>query len=367
MIEIIDNIDNKNNHLAKFKQLLSDTFEVIMASPFLMEDFSPLFSNIDLSSLKSIHLITTLPPNTIDQIGKVNALSSFHELSQNNKTDISLRISLNNKLHGKVYIFKLTNGSYTALLSSANLTNKGLSRNHEWGVLLSDEDKEISKIEKNLLSTIEKDISMNDLFLFQKVISKYISKHDIKPENVDLNLFGMIPPKLLSNLLISEVGNYWLKPVGTSKEPIEKSRVFDKNVDKMYFSKRGRPDDVKIGDILIVYAAGRRKILSIYQVNSFPKKITNEEMKKEPWTERWPWYFEVINLTPSFGKKWNSYSLFLKTVKKEFLSQYPEEAFTANGSKTLGALSYGHDRLMLNPTFAKFIISIVENMQNKNT
>ena len=51
--------------------------------------------------------------------------------------------------------------------------------------------------------------------------------------------------------------------------------------------------------------------------------------------------------------------LSLDKLKDEFLAINPDEAITAVGGQTLGALNYGKDKLKLSPDFAKFIIDKV--------
>jgi len=68
---------------------------------------------------------------------------------------------------------------------------------------------------------------------------------------------------------------------------------------------------------------------------------------------------QAHNLTPNFGSTWATHNLWINSLKDEFLVTNPDEAITAVGRQTLGALNYGKDKLKLSPDFAKFIIDKV--------
>jgi phosphatidylserine/phosphatidylglycerophosphate/cardiolipin synthase-like enzyme len=111
-----------------------------------MMDFADFLGEVNLSAVKKFHLITTLPPKSFDQFGKISSLISLIEFPVVKDGRVDCQISLNNKLHGKIYIFKKSGSYIAAIISSANFTGSGLSRNHEWGVEISD-STEIENLE----------------------------------------------------------------------------------------------------------------------------------------------------------------------------------------------------------------------------
>lgn len=72
----------------------------------------------------------------------------------------------------------------------------------------------------------------------------------------------------------------WLKSIGAQGRPVEEiwwdERDRDQGVDFPY-----RPKSVKLGDLLVVYAAGTRKLVGVLQVTS--------GWKPEGRSERWPY------------------------------------------------------------------------------
>src|SRR5690606_279125 len=107
-----------------------------------------------LLNIKKINLITTLVPNSLDQIKKVHSLKSLIEIPKIKSGEIECNISLNNKLHGKIYIFKMSGKYIGGLISSANFTDSGLWLNHEWGITLKGEDN-LEELETSITNTIE--------------------------------------------------------------------------------------------------------------------------------------------------------------------------------------------------------------------
>lgn len=155
-----------------------------------MTDFNTFFSESLCDSLKSIHLITTLKPNSIDQIKKVSSLISLIENDIIRNKRIQCKISINNKLHGKIYIFKKSDIPFAAIITSANLTDNGLYLNHEWGVELADSIT-IESLEKSNLNCIEpqyENVSFAAIYKMQKWINEYLEKQTNPLETIDLDL-----------------------------------------------------------------------------------------------------------------------------------------------------------------------------------
>lgn len=355
--KIIDNLTKNENHSTRLKDLFNESNSIILTSPFLMTDFSDFLSEIDNEKLKKIHLITTLIPNSFDQIKKISSLVSLIEFPSIKNKELSCQISLNNKLHGKIYIFKNDNDFISAIISSANFTDSGLSRNHEWGIEITDK-VEIKKLETDILESIEFiDLSFKKIYLMQQTTNNFLDKQtNTEIREIDLNLTNLLKTNSWTNELDINI-NFWFKPIGVSDNPVSENRLFNQLKDNLHFSKQ-RPNGVKPNDILIAYGVGSTKILSVYKVTSFPIRVTQEEINVEgdDWLQRWPWYVEAENLTPNFGRTWASHNLYKNILLEEYLTTFPDNAVTAVGGKSLGALNFGKDKLKLASGFAKFII-----------
>jgi len=163
-----------------------------------MTDFTSLFSDDITENLKRVHLITTLQPNSIDQIKKIRSLVSLIENKQIKNKGIQCQISLNNKLHGKIYIFKKSGFSFSAIISSANLTDSGLLFNHEWGVEFSDISI-IEALEKSIISSIDplfENLLPSDIFRMHQGLKDYLKRQSSSVEmEIDLNLTEFISNK----------------------------------------------------------------------------------------------------------------------------------------------------------------------------
>lgn len=365
--KLINNLLSADNHSTRLKQLFDESDAVILTSPFLMSNFADFFGEINFSQLKKFHLITTLLPKSLDQIKKISSLSSLIAFPDIRDKKVDCQISLNNKLHGKIYIFKRSDNYISAIVSSANFTNSGLSRNHEWGVEITDKE-EIKNLEKSIVESIEfSNLTIDEIHRMQKEANEFVErKPQTETKDIELKLTDFISSSNWTSQLDSTI-NYWLKPIGVTGEPIEEGDPFSSvNVGKgdLNFSKL-RPTGVKPNDILITYGVGTTKILSIYRVTSFPEYVTKEDIKEVDWYERWPWYVTGENLTPIFGGKWWKYNFHINGLREQFLKANKDGKITAVGGKTLGGLNFGKDKLKLSSDFATFIIRKIVEINDK--
>ncbi len=149
---VTSNLEGKHSTL--IQELLLDGFDdLIFVSPYLTEDFEDLLKGVDFSSVKSITLVTTLKKNDQDQISKPKSLKSFYQLVKAKCPKAKVKIHIDNSLHGKIYIFKDVD-IQKAIVTSANLTHNGLYHNHEWGLLIDNQDT-IAQLENEVLECIE--------------------------------------------------------------------------------------------------------------------------------------------------------------------------------------------------------------------
>jgi len=333
-----------------------------------MTDFADFFGEISFSSLTKLHLITTLCPKSFDQIKKISSLVSLIEFPAIRDKKVKCQISLNNKLHGKIYIFKKADSYVSAIISSANFTGSGLSRKHEWGVEISDIE-EIKQLELSILGSIQfPNLTFEEIYRMQQKTIDFLEKQpQTEVRDIDLDLTGSLTSSSWTSEF-DETIQFWLKPIGSSESPVRENRPFNEIEEDLHFSKQ-RPNGVKPNDILIAYGVGTTKMLSVYRVTSFPIRVPQEDIDKDKdnWLERWPWYVEAENLTQHFGATWAKHNLFTGSLRDEYLIANPDKPITAVGGQTLGALNYGKDKLKLAPDFAKFIIGKIMSINNRHS
>ncbi len=196
-IRVINNITDLN-HEKIFYDLLNQSDNVLIASPYLMTDFGLLFKDSFTKGLKSIQLITTLQPKSLDQIKKIESLVSLIQLPKIKKSEWNCKISLNNRLHGKVYIFQRDEVCFSAIITSANFTYNGLILNHEWGVEIKDK-KIIAEIQNDLINSIEPefyDISPSYIFFLKKQVEDFLKENEGEQDDeIDLDLTKLLIEK----------------------------------------------------------------------------------------------------------------------------------------------------------------------------
>ena len=362
-MNIINNL-SANNHFAKVTELLKTCSEITIASPYLMSDYTNFLNSNGIKKNANIRIITTLQKNSIEQISKIKSLISFVKHPKISENNINVSISVNNKLHGKIYIFKDTDKN-CGIITSANFTNNGLVGHHEWGVEINDREV-LRQIAEDIESTIEvRNISLIELDNLYKAVQNFTSNIKIPNQEIELDLIGLLPT--VENLInLPSNTNYWLKPIGVSENPVVIGRKFNELQQILHFSKR-RPNSVKIGDTVICYGVGTTQILSIYRVSSTPIKVTQEEIDNKKGLERWPWYVIGENLTPNYGNEWWNHKLNPFRLRDDFKSQYPNIPITFVGGETLGAINQGNDKLNLRREFAEFIINKVISINRQIT
>ena len=349
---LILNRENEN-HLDNLLNLFGNAEEAIITSPFLMEDLTLFFDEAFGEELNKLTLYTTLPNPITELIRKSNSLVSAFDYAYQ-KENFHMDIRIVNNLHGKAYLALRNNKPIKALVTSANLTHKGLNKNHEWGISIEDSNK-LEYLYKKIRELPFKKIDENrTLRLLDKIEQEEIPKPDKDIHNIDLS-------DIIDPTIFQEVKNeIWLKPIGHTESPINPGRKFDKNNPRLHFSKR-RPTGVKIDDLLITYGVGARAILSVYKVTSEPRHITDKEIE-EGANERWPWYVKGKNLTSDFGSRWWEFDLKLNDISEEYLTYNSEKPITDAGTQSFGAFNYGHDKLHLDKEFGAWLYNKVINM-----
>ena len=347
-MKIINNrsIDNHESNLLKsFK----DSDEAIIVSPFLSKSFK-FFGFAKTKHLNKITLITTLKNDYNDQLCKIKFFKNLFEFGK--KETIDIKILIDNSLHGKIYIFKKNNEFTKGIITSANFTRNGLKLNNEWGIEIDDSIR-IEEIAIDLISNI----------VLESITEKILTDMETK--------FNLIPPrriiasdsidlveslKLKSNPLnVLETANYWLKPIGSTGNFISLNKKFSNPNEQLHFALN--PRSIKVGDILITYAVGYKKILSVYRVSS---KVFNTGIVGD----RWPHFVFGENLTRFYGNEWNNFNIHISDEKNLFLKKTKLNA-TPSGKNSYGTLQQGGDKLKITNEFGKYLVNKIVEI-NKN-
>lgn len=249
-------------------------------------------------------------------------------------------------MHGKVYIGLSGDHFIGAIISSANFTRNGIERNHEWGVFI-DNPEEIESVYNLVLNDAVRTVGKRDL----EKMKAWFDNHPIKPStktNIDLDVLDLVsPPHVPSK---GDSVTYWLKPYGTINDPVPDTMKFDDDPFKMTFARGVK--NIKEGDVLVVYAVGSRKIISVFvSTGAWDIKKTFNS----PREERWPYYVVCRNLTAEFGTKWSQKSLTLDTLRDSYLRMYPNKEVRP-GSKNFRVLQWGRDRIKIEREFTEYVI-----------
>ncbi len=374
MIMLINNLTDKN-HMSYLAELSQGASEILLVSPFLFEDFSKLFDKINLTETKVIELITTLRRKSDDQLKKPQQLTSFIQNVKRANHEAVCKIHINNKLHGKIYIFKYPNGDEKGIVSSANLTDSGLNRNHEWGLLVQDQDI-LKQLRAEVMGAIDyKDVSRDlitgKMVLFAEQAIRKLPKQEIA-EYPDIDLIKLLKeyvpsekePRDLSSDLANARG-FFLTPIGDSERPIlvKDKQKFGNHKELRFSKKKFRKTSPK--DIFISFGTGSRSILCINTaltgIEESPKKM--QEMDSD--IARWPQFIISHNHTPKFGDRWWDYNITIYQLKDEYLSRNPKETIAFSDKDSLKTFNQGADRLKITKGFAEFICQKIQQIENK--
>ena len=351
-MSIINNLSS--NHYQQILDITNGADTLYIISPFLMESFDTVFCELLEKGIKHIHMVTTLKNNDLDLMRKTNSLHSFCSLCSEN--NIKFDVYIDNKLHGKIYVASKGGKFTSGILTSANFTDSGLNRKHEWGVLINDETT-LQTLINEVFSVCSEPLSIDDIPKIIKKIDDYFkNKQEPEMPTLDLTLDEFIH---YGNDTIEDINadsdiRYFIKPVGSSNSPFPESHKLDKNIETLHFAKR-KPRAVRIGDVLICYAVGTTKLLGYFEVITEPSLTGTDD-------DRWPWSVQAKNLCPNYSENWINWGNALISVR----DKYPaNKAVTYNGGTTLGALNYGSDKIRLAVPFAKHLIKTIEGSVNK--
>lgn len=222
-MQLINN--TSTSHLSVLKDLLSISDDVLIASPFCYTDFTEFADVVASSGVKRVRFVTTLKEDEV--VGKIDALRSFcYEMK---RIDVEWQLMFDNKLHGKVYVFRKNGNAKAAIISTANLTRNGMELNHEWGVRI-DEAQMIDEVEMGVLAGVEFQLTEEQV---RAIIEQAHKEHPDGVEKVKKQVVDIA--NIIMPLTVADGVRIFIKPYGSSESKVFKGDFSHEK--RMYFFK----------------------------------------------------------------------------------------------------------------------------------
>jgi PLD-like domain len=358
---LISNI--AGSHLERIRTMLSgNSDQFIIVSPFLAQSPETFLLAFDFSRVKRLDLVTTFKPEDLEQLTKPGQLKAFGDHLAEMYPKLDFRVHVDNLLHGKLY-FSIAGEISTLLLTSANFTSRGMTENHEWGILTDDRavaqravEEVFAALEYSEVSRTQIDRACQFAEHYKRMHPQWIAQPDI---HVDI-LSAVYSDSDKSNTN----PKYFLKPIGDKDQPVtlEEMEDFSGLHQDLHFSKK-KPSGVMKGDVVITTAVGAGSLLSHFRVTGSLRHVTDPEIAKDPWKARWPWYLEGRNQSPKFGASWWSHNLRRQDLLDEFRRLYPTTPVTYAGGFTLGTINLGSDKVRITKEFGEFLIQRIKERE----
>jgi HKD family nuclease len=353
------------NHRELIQFLMQKSTKVTIVSPFLMTDFKSFFDSLDIESTE-FELITTCAPIGSEQFTKPFQMKNFGDTLRG-ITQKWPTIHLINSLHSKIYLFYKQKIPLCAIVSSANFTNNGLFKNHETGILTTNQ-----KIFKNLEDEIQTSLDFVNLAQFQLdtlcVIAEHMKKliRYEKQENIDIGLLKNIEKNCTPSIgnreiKLRENTQYYISLSGVSDRPVlpKDKRKYDEAHTDLWFAKE--PKNMKLGDCILLVAVGGKCFLSYYSIASAVFERNEEEKREDCNYNRWPYYAYANNLSLNYGEKWFETPLYYGDIIEKFKIEYPNINVTSTGKDTfVGAIQMGHSYIKVTKEFGEFVKKIID-------
>ena len=337
--------NTSSTHHSVLKELLSKADDMLIASPFCYADFTEFADDTVSCGVKRVRFVTTLKDDEV--VGKIDALLSFcHEMK---RIGVEWKLMIDNRLHGKVYVFRKDGNAVAAVISSANLTHNGMELNHEWGVRIDDAQM-IDEAEKGVLADVEYLLAEEQVRAIKKLAQEKhpdgVSK--VKPQVVDI-------ADIVVSFSVADGTRFFIKPYGSSEQKVFTGDFSHEK--RMYFTTKC-PRAVLIGDILIAYAVGACNMFGAYRVTSKP--IYDEHNNP-----RWPWYVEAECMTPSLANhKWELAKLRVTTIANKY-AESRQKPVVHNGKMNLNGINHGNDKIQLDDEYGRYLLSLLQSFELK--
>ena len=335
----------RGNHIEEVKDLLANSNKALIASPFISLTVIDKMKNWLTFGFQELTLITTLKEKDPDQLRKVPVLMELFRLKKTR--GFHLTVKIDNKLHGKVYIGKRDSNYTGAIVTSANFTENGLENNHEWGFYVNDQNV-ITGIHHQIFEDATVELAEKDLMKMKQWMEENQAE-DVKSPTVDVSFIDMIEKPFVNKDGLT----YWLKPLGRDHKSVPNTAFYGDARHLITFSKKGRPNGIKEGHVVIAYSIITMQLISVFVASNDRGQLVEFSV---PGDEQWPYYIWCKNKTPQYGANWPQINLTLHTIREEFLRQQSTATVLPSGNK-LKALQWGSDHVRATPEFGKFVVS----------
>jgi hypothetical protein len=348
------------DHFSLVRQLIAKCDSCLLAAPFLYEAFAVLFENLSIDTVQ-FELISSYATRGNDQLKKPFCLRSFGQVVRH-ATGKWPFIHLNETLHSKIYIFRKGGHPFAGIVTSANLTASGLSRNHETGLLLDDSGQleQLAAVARRGLSYVHlAEHQIDRLCLAAEV---WRQRNGPPEENIDVGLGNILnryatPAAGNRNIQLANNARYFVKVSGDRDNPIlpEDEEPWVEPHGKLDFAKS--PDKaIVIGDCLLEVAVGGKCFLSYYACASEPYERTEQEKESNPAHKRWPFYVYGNNLSLHYGEQWFRAPIMIDETVNYFKALHPSVAVTTAGKDHIkGAIQMGNSYFQVTREFGEFV------------
>lgn len=274
----------KNWYLQFIKEI-NKTSKLRIISPFINEQIiRKVHSKFDLRNLE---LITRT--KLADFAANASSLPALKYAVENGASVFGVK-----SLHSKVYLFD----ARMAIVSSANLTSRGLKSNYECGIAIDDKQP-IADLHSyfNYLLSFGKPVSSRECEEWGEILARLPI---VNSEIISLPDFGAseIAVDLSKRHYVKFIGAAWRRVPATtsSKQVIEDSLCHY----AVSFGTHKRPLGVADGDTIYISRMTEFpsdfKVFGKAQAYSFVAErdhSTKREQKERPWKKMWPWYLRL--------------------------------------------------------------------------
>ena len=273
-------------------------------------------------------------------------------------------INIDTALHAKYYLFSKGGDPYAGIVTSANLTHKGLNVNHETGLLLADTNvlQDLCKDARSDLAYIHlTEYQINKLCDIADYIKDQVGPIPPSPVGHDIGLRNTLkmyctPGPNNHDIQLKASAKYYIKVSGVRDDPILPSQRIPFDQPRRELSFATNPNKIRIGDCLLEVAVGGKCFLGYYVCASEVAEKTAEEKRRNEDDRRWPFYVFGNNLSLRYGKEWFERPLYYDEAIERFQKENPGISVTVAGTDSFkGAISFGSSYIQVTQEFGEFV------------
>lgn len=258
--------------------------------------------------------------NLVDFAEGVSDIAALRKLLD---ADASVRGVRN--LHAKLYLF----GASRAIITSANLTEAGLTRNHEFGVV-ADDAETIATCRAyfdDLWQRSGANLSRDQVNAWDATVTHHRASGGRSNKQAGLGDFGAdagivdTPPASLP-LVVADARQAFVKFLGESENRVPLSFSTIKEIERagchwaLAYPENKRPRSVKDGAVMFIARLTDEPDIRVFGRAIGMKHIpdqdnaTPEDKELRPWKETWPRYIRVHHAEFVAGSMENGVSLY---------------------------------------------------------